>query len=118
MKPRKRTEFESLDVVRLARGEWRVSDAADPDILLGFIERQAAGRFEVVWMTDPMRWGYADSFDAALVAFGDSVRFSGEVLPQRARAVERGTDMFGLARGTARPRRSTWVKSGDHSSVA
>jgi hypothetical protein len=99
--------------VRLDKSDWRISSGADPDNLLGYIERQRSGRFEVTWMTDPMRWGYASSFDEALLAFGDSVRFTGEILDQRARVVgTRRESVFHPAR------RSTWLKSNGRSSVA
>ena len=94
-----------LTVVRLGRTDWRVTSDASPNEVLGFIERQRSGRFEVVWMTDPMRWGYAASFDEALLAFGDSVRFTGEILDARARVVGRTRP------ATFAPvHRTTWVK--------
>jgi hypothetical protein len=107
------SEFGMLSIVRLGKTDWRISSGSNPDELLGYIERQRSGRFEVTWMTDPMRWGYAASFDEALLAFGDSVRFTGEILEQRARVV-------GVQRKPVfRPaRRSTWLKSNGRSSVA
>jgi hypothetical protein len=72
-----------LNVVKLDRTDWRISSMTEPEDLLGYIERQRGGRFEVLWMSDPMRWGYADSFDEALVAFSDSLRFTGEVADKR-----------------------------------
>jgi hypothetical protein len=84
-----RTPFASLEVVRLGRTEWRISDTSEPERLLGYIERQRPRRFEVLWMTDPMRWGYAESFGEALVAFGDSARFTGETFLERAVPVAR-----------------------------
>lgn len=113
MKSTQRTEFDSLEVVRLGRTEWRISPAVDPGQVLGYIERQRAGRFEVVWMTDPMRWGYTETFDAALVAFGDSVRFAGEVFPQRATVESRPSRVLG-----APVHRGTWVKPTRHTRVA
>jgi hypothetical protein len=107
------SEFGLLTVVRLGKTDWRVSSGSNPDDLLGYIERQRSGRFEVTWMTDPMRWGYAASFDEALVAFGDSVRFTGEILDNRAQVVGVQRDsVFHPAR------RSSWVKSNGRSSVA
>lgn len=100
-----------VSVIRLDRGEWRVSDVANPDQVLGYIERQQSGRFEVMWMTDPIRWGCAESFDAALVAFGDSARFTGDVFDQRAAVV-------GRVRSGSRARRSTWLKTSRHPNVA
>ena len=102
---------ESLSVVRLGKTDWRVSDASQADLLLGFIERQRTGRFEITWMSDPVRWGYAESFDEALVGFADSARFVGEVFPERAATV--------VVTTTGRPvHRSTWLKSGKTSSAA
>jgi hypothetical protein len=93
-----------LDVVRLGKTDWRVSGAGGE--LLGYIERQHSDRFEIVWMTDPMHWGYIDSFDGALEAFTDSVRFTGEQSPKRIRdeKPERETTSHPL-------RRDTWVKA-------
>jgi hypothetical protein len=63
--------------------DWRASATGEPDQLLGYIERQRGDRYEVLWMTDPMRWGYAGSFEEALAAFGDSSRFNGEIVEER-----------------------------------
>jgi hypothetical protein len=81
--------------------------------LLGYIDRQRAGRFEIVWMSDPMRWGYTATFDDAVVAFGDSSRFAGEILTQRADEVEphQLAAAAAMARRVVLPRRSTWIKS-------
>ena len=73
-----------IDVVRLSRTDWRVSRSDEPERVLGYVERQGANRFEIVWMTDPMRWGYTITFDDALMAFGDASRFTGEILDERA----------------------------------
>jgi hypothetical protein len=111
MKAQQPQSVGAIELVRLGRTEWRVSDASDPARLLGYIERQRGDRFEVVWMTDPMRWGYAASFDDAVVAFADSLRFIGEVFEQRAPVVGRATSR-------SRARRATWLKASGHSSVA
>jgi hypothetical protein len=110
MSSRLRTPFDTLEVVRLGRTEWRVADAATPENLLGFIERQRADRFEVVWMSDPMRWGYAPSFESALVAFGDSVRFAGEVTAKRASARAAAPERRSqLTRQVLHTHRATWI---------
>jgi hypothetical protein len=57
------TALSDLDVVRLSRTDWRVSRAGTPVQVLGYIERQRVDRYEIVWMTDPTRRGYATSFD-------------------------------------------------------
>jgi hypothetical protein len=106
-------EFGTLSIVRLGKADWRISSGSNPDVLLGYIERQRSGRFEVTWMTDPMRWGYAASFDEALLAFGESVRFTGEILDQRAPVVGvQREPVFHAAR------RTTWLKPNGRSSVA
>ena len=69
MKSRHVGSFAGLEVVRLSRTDWRVSERNVPEQLLGYIERQRADRYEVLWMTDPMHWGYAGSFEEALAAF-------------------------------------------------
>jgi hypothetical protein len=96
--------YDGIQIVRLGRAEWRINDAADADRLLGFIERQQSGRFEVMWMTDPMRWGYTSSFDDAVVAFSDSVRFAGDIFEQRA-------EFTGRASGAGHSRRTTWIRA-------
>jgi hypothetical protein len=104
MKAPHHTSYDGLEIVRLGRAEWRVNDSTESGRLLGYIERQNAGRYEVMWMTDPMRWGYAASFDEALVAFGDSLRFSGEVFDERAESADRAST-------ASRLRRSTWLRT-------
>jgi hypothetical protein len=78
-----------LKVVQLDRENWRISDArvevADNSGLLGFIERISSRRYEILWMTDPLRWAYEGSFDAAVRGFFESVRFGGTVLAERER---------------------------------
>jgi hypothetical protein len=106
-----RHQHDGVEIVRLGRSDWRVNDATDASLLLGYIERQRSGRYEVMWMTDPMRWGYASSFEDALGAFGEGLRFAGEVFDRRAQA-ERPTH------GRRAVRRSTWIKSSRHPSVA
>jgi hypothetical protein len=105
--------FSALSVVRLGRTDWRISSGVDGEELLGYIERQSGGRFEVLWMSDPVRWGYVDSFDEALVAFGDSVRFSGEVFGDRARVpASHSEPLFHPAR------RASWLRASGRSIVA
>ena len=76
-----------LEIIQLDRSDWRISDARlgspDGDRLVGYIERLARDRYELLWMTDPLRWAYVDSFDAARTAFADSVRFTGMILSER-----------------------------------
>jgi hypothetical protein len=108
VRPTEPTPFEHLVVVPLSRNEWRVSDAADAGALLGFIERQTNGRFEIVWMTDPMRWGYARTFDEAVTAFGDSTRFTGEIFLERAEAIRGARPTPHSDRGASGTRRTTW----------
>lgn len=119
MKSIQRTPHPSLEVVRLGRSEWRVSEASDGAALLGYIERQRSGRFEIVWMTDPMRWGYTTTFDDALVVFADNSRFTGEIVAQRAEdTASRLRPRAESAPGVQLPRRSTWIESVGHSSLA
>lgn len=122
MKLVQRTPFASLAIVRLGRAEWRVSDASDQGQLLGYVERLRTDRFELVWMSDPIRWGYTQTFDAALTAFADGDRFAGEVFParvpvaqssRRSGRIRNGAGTVELAR-----HRSTWVGHNDRSGVA
>jgi hypothetical protein len=113
------TPYPELEVVRLGRSEWRICDSSDPSRVLGYIERQRHDRFEIVWMADPMRWGYTATLEDALLAFGDSARFAGEVFTQRVEQVERRHR--GRTESSSRvqlPRRSTWLESSGHSSIA
>jgi hypothetical protein len=117
-----RTQYASLEVVRLGRAEWRVSEASATGRLLGFIERQKVDRFEIVWMSDPLRWGYVGSFDTALEAFADAERFSGEtfaarVVPSR-RATARLSQAVRDSSASRHTRRRTWVGRDDRSGVA
>jgi len=64
-----------VEVVQLSHTDWRVSDAralpTDTGRILGFIERTDRGRYELVWLAEPPRWAYVDSFTDAVAAFGD-----------------------------------------------
>jgi hypothetical protein len=76
-----------IEVIRLGRYDWRVSDArlagSDPARLLGYVEKLSNRRYEVVWMTDPIRWGYVDTFAIALRGFMFGSRFSGITAAER-----------------------------------
>jgi hypothetical protein len=76
-----------LEGVRLSRTDWRVSDArvpaAEPGYLLGYVERLLRDRYEILWMTDPMRWAYTDSLDAALKGLAEGARFTGSTQVDR-----------------------------------
>lgn len=120
MRAKQRTPFESIDVRRLGRSEWRIADAADPDHILGFIERQGHDRFEIVLMSDPVRWAYAESFESALIAFGDGGRFGGELLAQRATSPDREARSHParVRRSSHIPRRrSSWIDQGRESGI-
>jgi hypothetical protein len=108
VRPTEPTPFEHLVVVPLSRTEWRVSEVSNDGALLGFIERQASNRFEVVWMTDPMRWGYTGTFDEAVTAFGDSSRFTGEIFDERAEVAVGARTAPSSDRGPSGARRATW----------
>ncbi len=86
---------EGLEIVRLGRAEWRISDARvdgpGSARLLGYVERLLRHRYEVVWMTDPIRWGYVETFDEAIAAFVDSSRFGGITATERDRNVRART---------------------------
>jgi hypothetical protein len=78
---------EWLEVIRTGRSDWRVSDSrlasGDPERIVGFVERLDRLRYEVLWMTDPMRWAYVESLAAAVAAIRDRVEFVGPQLLQR-----------------------------------
>jgi hypothetical protein len=72
---------EWLEILHTGKSDWRVCDsrleADDPGHLLGFVERLGRDRYEILWLTEPPRWAYADSLKTALAAFDDSVAFAG-----------------------------------------
>jgi hypothetical protein len=74
-------EFAHLEVVRLGRHDWRVSDntleQGDPARLLGFIERLKRGYFEVLWISDPPEWAYTVSLATAVAALAGADSFVG-----------------------------------------
>ena len=80
-----------LEIVRVGRAEWRISDTRvdsfDSARLLGYVERLLRNRYELVWMTDPMRWGYVETFAEAIAGFEDSARFGGHISAERDRSV-------------------------------
>jgi hypothetical protein len=120
MRAKQRSPFDSIDVRRLGRSEWRISDASDLERVLGFIERQASDRFEIVLMSDPVRWAYVESFESALLAFGDSGRFGGELLSHRVTSLGRQprSQRTGTRRSAHIPhRRSSWVDQGHESGI-
>jgi len=83
-----RATVADLEVVRLNRVEWRVSDLAlatgDPLRLMGYIERLARDEFEVLWLRPPLGWSYVSSFGSALAALADRSRFDGVIDARRA----------------------------------
>ena len=83
------------------RTSWRISnssiDPGDPSRLLGYIERLANDRYEVLWLAAPISWAYVGSFELALEAVTDRPHFSGIVEPER--------DPAARARTTALSRR-------------
>jgi hypothetical protein len=72
-----------LEVLRLARKEWRISDKRVEDgesaRLLGFIERLSRFRYEVQWVGDTPGWTYLRSFDLALAALARREEFDGTI---------------------------------------
>lgn len=69
-----------LEVVRLGKSDWRVSDSrfdrADGSRLLGYIEQFGRFHYELLWTTVPLRWAYVESFAAATAAFTDNTTFA------------------------------------------
>jgi hypothetical protein len=70
-----------LAVIRVGRKEWRISDSRiDASVsghLIGFVEKLPTGRFELVWITEPIRWGYSDTFAEAVAGMADRTAFVG-----------------------------------------
>jgi hypothetical protein len=87
---KRRTEYpEWLEVVRLDRTDWRVSDLrapiGDSARLLGYVEKLSPRRYEVVWMGEQVKWGYVDSLSGALAGIAEAGRFTGTVAARRDR---------------------------------
>ena len=82
-----RAPVATLEVVRLNRVEWRVSDTeradGDPLRLLGYVERLAREEYELLWLVPLMGWSYVGSLGSALVALADRSRFDGEIVARR-----------------------------------
>lgn len=87
-----------LEVIRLDRSSWRISDSSidehDPRRLIGYVERVAANRYEVLWLTDPVAWAYVASFDDALAAMADRNNFLGTIEPQRDPSIDAPTALL------------------------
>ena len=83
-----------IEVIRLNRTGWRISnssvDQGDSCRLLGYIERLANDRYEVLWLAAPISWAYVDSFELALAAVTDRPHFSGIIEPERDPATRAG----------------------------
>jgi hypothetical protein len=75
------TAAEWLEVVRTGKTDWRVSDSrrnsGDPERVVGFVERMGRARFEILWMTNPLRWGYVGSLRDAMAALLNPDEFEG-----------------------------------------
>ncbi len=109
--------FESIDVHRLGRSEWRISDAADPDHILGSSSARRHDRFEIVLMSDPVRWAMrsrssplssrSGTAAASAVSFSPSGQRRRTVRPGR---TPRGCDALRTSRAAVR-RGSTRVAS-------
>jgi hypothetical protein len=78
---------EVLEVIRLARKEWRIVDTrvsgGEPARLLGFIERLGRSRYEVQWVGETAGWAYVTSFDLALAALVNRDEFAGTIQAAR-----------------------------------
>jgi hypothetical protein len=113
---RRLAEHDWIEITPLDRHEWRISDAripsSDPAHLLGYIEQQSHHRFEILWMTDPIRWGYAETFTAALNGFADAEEFVGRIEVERDRVNAPPPPLL-LSRGIHR-RSTTAAATGRH----
>jgi hypothetical protein len=80
-------DAEWLEVVRLGKCDWRVSDSrvdkADGARLLGYIEQIGRFHYELLRITDPLRWAYVESLAAATAAFIDNTTFRNETFAER-----------------------------------
>ena len=83
-----------IEVIRLNRTAWRISnspiDQGDAARLLGYIERLANDRYEVLWLAAPISWAYVGSFELALAAVIDRPHFSGIIEQERDPAIRAG----------------------------
>jgi hypothetical protein len=105
----------SVSVRKTGRNDWRVTRVNDDSLQpLGFVEQLGPRRFEIVWMSDPIRWGYADSLDDAILAVADGMRFAGEVSDEPESDIDR--DDAPLRHRTHH--RETWLRRGKSARVA
>lgn len=77
----------ALEVDRLERGTWRVSDPEideyDSRRIVGYIERLSLHHFEVMWLAPPISWAYLGTFKLALAAISDRAVYGGVVYDVR-----------------------------------
>lgn len=77
----------TVDVVRLDRTGWRVSapplEEDGSSRLIGYVERLARDRYEVLWLGSPPGWAYVNSLEDALHAVSDRVHFTGTICAER-----------------------------------
>jgi hypothetical protein len=59
-----------VQLERLDGSYWCVSDSriddADPARLLGYVERLGRHRYEALRLSDPVRWDYCETLEAAI----------------------------------------------------
>jgi hypothetical protein len=88
---------DGIELERLGRNDWRAVDthavSSDPRRIIGFIERLARGRYEVVWLSEPPRWAYVASLKSAIDAIFDISLFTGTIESTRANDVHLSTDL-------------------------
>lgn len=107
----------SVDIHALSKSEWRVSapEATGPaHEILGYVEQLDSHRFEILWMSEPMHWGYAASLSEAICALADGARFTGEVTAERDSALRHvelnyTSTTFTTPNAVRAHHRSTWV---------
>lgn len=108
----RRAEYpEWLEVIRLDRSDWRVSDlrapVGDSARLLGYIEKVSARRFEIMWMGDRMKWGYVNSLAGALVGIALPEEFEGILESHREEPLPKGRALLHRIRRRATARKNS-----------
>lgn len=80
MRERRGNPPDWIELFRLTHTDWRVSDSridrSEPRRLLGYIERLDDGRYEALWISEPIGWAYLPTMSQAVEAFEDRGRFS------------------------------------------
>jgi len=106
----------SVDITQVSKTDWRVSNSADQ--VLGYVEQLSSHRYEVMWLTEPLRWGYTSTFPDAIAAVAGADESVAEIWPERDEESQVADHRYDSASVTPPPlavrahHRATWQSSG------